>query len=280
MEAVKPYELATEQTRLLLPAPRAEQPSIKYPQITRFPTMTDTAPQPIVDRDATLGELVRAKPGAAAVLDRLGLDFCCHGDQTLAEACAAAGANLPEAIAAITATAPAAGDQDWAHLAAGPLSEHIQAVHHRYLDEELPALVSLAAKVAGVHAACHPELAEVNGLVEDLRADLVPHLAKEDRVLFPAIRTLAAGPASFGFGSIGNPIRIMTAEHETVGDLLRRLRAATSGYQVPADGCASYRLLYQRLEHLEADTHLHVFKENSVLFPLAQELEAYGASDR
>jgi regulator of cell morphogenesis and NO signaling len=66
----------------------------------------------------------------------------------------------------------------------------------------------------------------------------------------------------------------MTAEHETVGDLLRRLRAATAGYQVPSDGCASYHLLHQRLEHLEADTHLHVFKENSVLFPLAEKLEA------
>ena len=236
--------------------------------------MTDTAPQPIIDRDATLGELVRAKPGAANVLDRLGLDFCCHGDRTLAEACRAAGVNLPDAIAAITATPPAGDAEDWTRLTAGPLSEHIQAVHHRYLDDELPGLVALAARVATVHVDRHPELAEVKALVEDLQADLVPHLAKEDGVLFPAIRALEAGPARFGFGTIGKPIRVMTAEHETVGDLLRRLRAATGGYQVPSDGCGSYQLLYQRLEHLETDTHLHVFKENSVLFPLAQQLEA------
>jgi regulator of cell morphogenesis and NO signaling len=236
--------------------------------------MTDTASQTIVDRDVTLGELVRARPGAAEVLDQLGLDFCCHGDRTLGEACGASEVDLPHAIAAITATAPAGGQEDWAELSAGPLSEHIQALHHRYLDEELPALVALAAKVASVHAGRHPELAEVNALVDDLRADLVPHLAKEAGVLFPAIRALEAGPVRFGFGSIDNPIRVMTAEHETVGDLLRRLRTATGGYQVPSDGCASYRLLYQRLEALEADTHLHVFKENAVLFPLAQKLEA------
>jgi regulator of cell morphogenesis and NO signaling len=235
--------------------------------------MIDITPHPTVEGDATLGHLVRTRPGVAKVLDHLGLDFCCHGDRTLAKACAVAGLNLPEAIAAITATPPAGGHEGWAQLTAGPLSEHIQAVHHHYLDEELPALVALAAKVANVHAARHPELAEVDALIEDLRADLVPHLAKEDRVLFPAIRALEAGPAHFGFGSIGNPIRVMTAEHETVGDLLRRLRAATVDYQVPSDGCASYQLLYQRLEALEADTHLHVFKENAVLFPLAQQLE-------
>ena len=236
--------------------------------------MTDTAPHPTIDADATLGQLVGARPSAAAVFDRLGLDFCCHGDQRLAQACIAAGVALDDAIAAITASAPAGADDDWTVLSAGPLSEHIQAVHHRYLDEELPALAALAAKVVSVHAGRHPELLRVKALVEDLRTDLVPHLAKEDRVLFPAIRALEAGPAHFGFGSIGNPIRVMTAEHETVGDLLRQLRAATDGYLVPSDGCASYQLLYQRLEALEADTHLHVFKENSVLFPLAWKLEA------
>jgi regulator of cell morphogenesis and NO signaling len=240
----------------------------------RFVEVIDTTPHPTIDADASLGQLVSARPGAAAVFGRLGFDFCCHGDQSLAEACIGAGVALDDAIAAISTTAPAGANDGWAVLSAGPLSEHIQAVHHRYLDEELPALVALADKVANVHASRHPELIRVKELVEDLRTDLIPHLAKEDRVLFPAIRALEAGPARFGFGSIDNPIRVMTAEHETVGHLLRRLRAATDGYLVPSDGCASYELLYQRLGALEADTHLHVFKENSVLFPLAQKLEA------
>jgi regulator of cell morphogenesis and NO signaling len=99
-------------------------------------------------------------------------------------------------------------------------------------------------------------------------------MTKEDRILFPAIRALEDGPATSGFGSIANPISVMTSEHEQVGDLLRRLRTATNNYQMPPDGCASYHLLYQRLERLEADTHLHVFKENSILFPKAVALQA------
>jgi len=56
-------------------------------------------------------------------------------------------------------------------------------------------------------------------------------------------------------------------------ELLAELREATGGYEVPDDGCASYRALYEGLAELEADTHLHVHKENNVLFPAVIALE-------
>jgi iron-sulfur cluster repair protein YtfE (RIC family) len=36
----------------------------------------------IIDR--TLGDLVAERPGVAPTLDRLGLDYCCHGDRPIA----------------------------------------------------------------------------------------------------------------------------------------------------------------------------------------------------
>ena len=50
----------------------------------------------------------------------------------------------------------------------------------------------------------------------------------------------------------------------------------------PADACASYRSLYERLAALEADTHLHIHKENNVLFPAVLRLvQAFaGAGDQ
>ena len=61
--------------------------------------------------------------------------------------------------------------------------------------------------------------------------------------------------------------------------LLAELRRATGDYEVPADACASYRMLYAGLRELEADTHLHVHKENNALFPAVVELEQ-GLVDR
>ncbi|HEX4906434.1 MAG TPA: iron-sulfur cluster repair di-iron protein [Acidimicrobiales bacterium] len=222
----------------------------------------------MTDVSVTLGDLVADDPGAARVLDRYGLDFCCHGDRTLHDACTEAGIDAADVEAAL-ADAPTGGDASWTALDPPALADHIVTTHHRYLDDELPALVALADKVLTVHGARHPELADVSRLVVALVDDLVPHLRKEERVLFPAIHALAAGRRDLHFGPVENPIRMMGFEHERAGDLLAALRQATDGYRVPDDGCASYRSLYERLEALELDTHLHIHKENHVLFPAA-----------
>ena len=216
----------------------------------------------------TLGDLVAADPSAARVLDRFGLDFCCHGDRTLRDACAEAGIDAA-AVEAELAAAPSGGDTSWTELDPPALADHIVSVHHRYLDDELPALVALADKVLSVHGERHAELAEVSRLVVALTADLVPHLALEERATFPAIRALAAGERA---SHVADAIASLSSEHEQAGELLADLRRVTGGYAVPDDGCASYRSLYERLEALELDTHLHIHKENHVLFPAALRL--------
>jgi regulator of cell morphogenesis and NO signaling len=103
---------------------------------------------------------------------------------------------------------------------------------------------------------------------------------KEEQILFPYIielerSALQNGPAPFApFGTVSNPIRMMMIEHETVGDLLRELRAQTSNYTLPADGCISYQTLYQALESFEQDLHQHIHLENNILFPKVAEMEA------
>ena len=236
--------------------------------------MTDTA---AATTDLTLVELIRARPALTGVFEGLGLDFCCGGDRTLGEACAASGVAVIDALAALdeaAATGSQSPGDSWTVLGPAELADHIESVHHRWLHTELPELQRLAEKVLSVHGERHPELVEVRRLVDELAGDFGPHLAKEDRVLFPAIRALTEGRSGFSFGSIANPIAAMTSEHETVGGLLAQLHATTGGYIVPDDSCTTYRLFYERLSALESDTHLHVFKENSVLFPAAVELEA------
>ena len=219
-------------------------------------------------RTATLGDLVASNPAAARAFERNGLDYCCRGDRTLAAACEAAGIDTAAMVSELDGLA-VEGDTTWTTLDPPALADHVVAVHHHYLHQELPLLDALAAKVLAVHGERHPELRTVRRLVAAVRADLEPHLMKEERVLFPAIHELARGRREFPFGSVANPIRVMGVEHEQAGELLAELRATTGRYAVPADGCASYRSLYERLEALELDTHLHIHKENHVLFPAA-----------
>lgn len=223
----------------------------------------------MIDTNATLSELVTANPALASHLDRLGLDYCCGGQRRLGDAAAAAGLDLDEVLDVISVVEGAPDPEGWNEMSPAALVDHLEATHHAYLHQELPRVSALADKVAGVHSERHPELVEVLSLVTELRADLGPHLLKEERVLFPMIRDLARSTTtpSFHCGSLANPIRVMEAEHDSAGDLLARLRAATNDYMVPADGCASFHALYAALAEIEADTHLHVHKENNLLFP-------------
>ena len=216
----------------------------------------------------SLAEIVDLDASAARVLERFGLDYCCGGRATLADACAEAGCDVA-AVADALRDAPDEGVPGWASLAPAAMVDHLVATHHAYLHAELPRLQALAEKVESVHGRRHPELVRVTELVVALRDDLEPHLAKEELVLFPMIRELstnAAAPSSH-CGGIANPIRVMLAEHERTGELLEALHAATDGFAPPDDACASYRLLFEGFAELTADTHLHVHKENDVLFP-------------
>lgn len=222
---------------------------------------------------STLADLVIDRPELATTFDRLGLDYCCGGQRPLGDAVSEAGLELDTVIAALVETAP---------TEAGPvptkideLVDHLEATHHAYLTDALPRLVELGDKVAGVHGENHPELIGLAKLVHEIRADLEPHLLKEERVLFPMIRELAAATAtpSFHCGSLNNPISVMLTEHDSVGELLAKIRAQADDFQVPADGCASYHALYAGLAELEADTHVHVHKENNLLFPAVVEAE-------
>jgi len=169
---------------------------------------------------------------------------------------------------------------EWTTMTADALVGHLEATHHRYLWDEMPRVSTLVDKIVSVHGARHPELVEIASCFAQLRADLEPHMTKEEHVLFPMIRELATSTdvLSFHCGTLRNPISVMLSEHDAVGDLLAKLRRLTGGYAPPADGCATYAACFAAMAEIEADTHLHIHKENNVLFPLVMRLEVERAA--
>lgn len=228
-----------------------------------------------ITETVTLADIVTHHPALARELERRDLDYCCGGATTLAEACNANGLDVATVIDELASASSESPSEAWATMGLVQLVDHLEATHHAYLWAEMPRLSALLDKVVAVHGERHPELAALNECYTTIRADLEPHLTKEERVLFPMIRELAVAstPPSFHCGSLQNPISVMLSEHDTVGELLRQLRQLTDGYQTPADGCGSYEALFAGLEQLEADTHLHIHKENNLLFPAVEQVE-------
>ena len=155
------------------------------------------------------------------------------------------------------------------------LADDIEQTHHAYLRDELPRLRDLVKKVSAVHGQVHPWLTVLGSVYAELVAELDPHMLKEEQILFPMIRELdqATTAPSFHCGNVGNPIRMMEMEHRNAGDALDRMREMTNDYEIPEGACNSFRAMLTGLEHLEADLHLHIHKENEILFSKALEME-------
>ncbi len=216
--------------------------------------------------DMILGDIVTANPATTRVLSRFGIDFCCHGQRPVAEACAADGVNVDELMTALN-TSDQAPRADWADLDDVALIAHIVSTHHRYLWEEFPRLAELVDKVARVHGPNHSELAKVRELFHQLRAGMEPHLRSEETMLFPEISIHAGRPERPLSNEVRDELAENQEEHDRSGHLLAELRQLTNGYVIPPDACASYTAMLSGLEELENDIHIHVHKENNVLFP-------------
>lgn len=221
-----------------------------------------------VDFDRSLAELVLERPSATRVLARLGLDYCCGGRRSLAEACRERGLD-PATVAVFLeheSEPVAVESRDWLTAPLSELCTHIVEEHHGRLRWELPRLSELAERAAAVHGDVLPALHELRAEFEQLRAELEEHIAEEERELFPL---LAAG------GSLDRTrLEQLLQEHDTAGLRLRRLRELGGGYATEAALCNTHRGLLQGLHGLELDLHQHVHEENNILFPRA--LEAAG----
>lgn len=166
-------------------------------------------------------------------------------------------------------------DSYWNESSLTALIDHLLQKHHAYTKSALEELQPLLDKVVQVHGGDHPELRELRELYARLRDDMRMHLMKEENILFPYIRALDDDedvPAPH-FGTVANPIRMMTGEHEMDSVILHRMLEITKDFSLPPGACASYTALYAGLHELVNDLFRHMHLENTILFPKAIETE-------
>ena len=229
----------------------------------------------------TIGDIVAADWRTAAVFERFGLDFCCGGKRTLNDVCQQQTIDAGALLHALNDLPGGEGVPDDT-AGAWPLDtlmEHIVSRHQSYVRAAIPTLTAHTAKIAAVHGERSPELPNVARVFAQTAGGLTLHMAKEEQILFPYIRSLVeadrAGrrmPPS-PFGTVHNPIRMMEAEHEEAGAAMRLIRELTHGCALPDFACATYRACFEELQEFERDLHHHVHLENNILFPRAISLE-------
>jgi regulator of cell morphogenesis and NO signaling len=230
----------------------------------------------------TVREIALEMPVTTRVFEEFKIDYCCHGNTQFDEACRNVGATPEDVRQKIDRVLDASGNKEatsFSDLSMSDLVDHILDTHHVYTKAEMGHLTPLMAKVASRHGEHNAYLYELKDLFQELCDDLGPHMMKEEMVLFPYIKDLehsfsnhlsAAFPP---FVTVQHPVQMMSVEHEEVGELLSKMRAATNDYALPPEACPSFTALYHRLNEFERDLHQHIHLENNLLFPRAIEME-------
>ena len=228
--------------------------------------------------DQPVGDIVAHNFRAAGVLTRHGIDFCCGGHHTLAEACASAHTDLSQVMRELEeSTTQSAVGEDVTAWPATSLIDWIVNRHHRYVRSEIPLITALLDTTVERHGQAHPELIEIRGRFRIVGDDLLRHMVKEERFLFPAIACLESPPRCTADQAPIElpPLSAMRADHDEVGGQFRQIRRLAGGYVAPPDACRTWQAAFAQLEAFETDLHRHIHLENAVLFPLAERLALY-----
>jgi regulator of cell morphogenesis and NO signaling len=231
----------------------------------------------------TIREIALEFPQTTRVFEEFKIDYCCGGRKSLEEACGTAGIDaklVNQQIEELLDGNQRDESTDFPeNLTPEKLIDHIIEKHHVFTNDAVERLTPLMEKVARKHGSRHPELLEIEKVFRPLAEELTLHMKKEEKMLFPYIKVLAAVQstnlpvAEPHFKTVKNPVRMMMFEHDTAGFSLKKIREFSNDYALPADACPSFTALYFGLEELEKDLHRHIHLENNVLFPQALELE-------
>src|SRR5579875_2496919 len=225
-------------------------------------TVYMAAAEAAVDPERPLAELVLGHPERRALLERLQLDYCCAGTQTLAGACAERGLDagtMSQVLQALSSRAAGGGElhdceRQGTSLAA--LCEHIAAVHHVRVRGELPRIGVLLSRVVHAHVA--------------QRALLEPHLQLEEDLLFPRCVALERN----GMPIEEALIEAHEDEHRAIGERLTFMRQLAQGYDRSHALCETHRATLEALAAFELDLRQHIHEESNILLPRARELAA------
>jgi regulator of cell morphogenesis and NO signaling len=232
-------------------------------------------------QNKTIGEIVADDYRASDIFREFGIDFCCGGNISIAEACDGNEHCQERILSGLDALRqqPDSNSPNYQEWSLGFLADYIQNTHHSYIRREIPVLYEYLEKIAQVHGENHPELPQVFGMFRSSAEALLEHMKKEELVLFPAIKAMEAAShqgmeyPKQGYGTVYNPIHQMLQEHDTEGERFRKMSQLTNNYTIPNDACNTYRVALSKLEAFEKDLHKHIHLENNILFPKTVALE-------
>lgn len=229
----------------------------------------------------SIGQIVAEDYRTSQVFEKHNIDFCCNGGRSLQEVAAEKNLSVESLTDEIFKLQEdkSEGNIDFDSWPLDLLTDYIVKKHHRYSEKQIPVIKPYLDKICKVHGGHHPELFEIQKIFDGIVGEVAAHMKKEEIILFPFIKKMVEAkenntPYNNPSGkSVGNPVEMLTHEHDSQGDAFKRIAELSNNYTNPPDGCNTYRVTLGLLQEFQQDLHKHIHLENNILFPKALALE-------
>ena len=212
----------------------------------------------VFDPSTAVGEFAVNIPGATALFRKHKIDFCCGGHISLREAAEKKNVDIDVLLSDLAKLERV--DESEKDKSPSELIDYILTRYHEVHREQLPELIRMAARVEAVHKDNSSVPKGLASFLENMDADLICHMKKEEHILFPIMK-------QGGNPFVTQPISMMRLEHMDHGKTLEELSCLTNDCIPPVGACNAWRALYAGLDQLRNDLMSHIHLENNVLFP-------------
>lgn len=233
----------------------------------------------MINAQQKVGEIVSRQPSTSDVFEQLGIQYCCHGEETLEATCRDLGLPIEGVLSELNraAVVDSSAKAQWEASVLDALIGHLLRTRKVLLNRDLPRIQVLAGTLGSCHLPEHPNTIHIAQLSGTLVHEVASHFTEEAQIVFPKIREIelayvGASSSTGNLDSVRRELEHMTHEHGAVGDLLSRIQDLTFDYDSTTTTCDPYREMCQQLKKLDGEVRQEVHLENNVLFNRALQI--------
>lgn len=233
--------------------------------------------------DSFVTDIVTQDYRTSGVFRKYGIDYCCGGKLPLQMVCETRGLDtelIKKELKETLRTIQVSSSTNFNNWSIDFLVDYIIHVHHAYLINNFPDIVDTVERFVEGHKLKYAYLTELRESLLKLRDDVLPHLEKEEKIIFPYIKQIAHAYerhepyAALLVRTLRKPVEnMMDHVYEQIAKSLHQARHLTNNYIPATNACISHKVAFFKLRELDNDLVQHIHLERNILFPRAIAME-------
>jgi regulator of cell morphogenesis and NO signaling len=150
-------------------------------------------------------------------------------------------------------------DVEWLLKPVSVLIDHIQVYYHRRHRKQLPELIHMAEELESSQAELTDFPKGIKNLLQSLHADLLSHMEKEERLVFPMINENLAAHV---YCQVSN----LMHNHDHHFYVLEKIKTLTDNFRPPQGASYQWVVFNEKLAEFKKELLEHIRLENELLF--------------